>query len=571
MICLPKSITQAFRTALKDGTINPDKLSKMSSEERNDFLSDIVGKDNASEVNALFESKLLLKDQQAGMINWAKTVGGLKPEVQSDIISKINNLDTALNPADLKSFLNDLANKKLGTEVTLEEAQKISQMAKDASAAKDAIANGGDRMDYGRKAVALGNYVEGLKKSNAPSYLEQAKTDGVLKTSGKMLSDAAGTAKSLKASIEFTSLFKQGFGTLVTHPSTWFSNGLEMFKNFGRTIGGEKVMDEVKADIQSRPNALNGNYKKMGLAVGNVEEQFPSSLPGKIPVAGRVFDASKNAFESFQYLNRADLADTYLKLAEKNGVDLSDSKQLPAIGKLVNSLTGRGTFGPRLEGAATELNNVFFSPRLAKASYDVLLGQPLGDGMTKFTQQQAAINLTKMIVTIATVMATANALHKGSAETNPQSSNFGKIKAGDTTFNISGGNAALVTLAARLATMKSKSSTTGAITQLNATGKNGKPVFGGQTVGSVFETYLSDKLSPAASVVNDLYVTGSTFEGTKPTVGSEAQNLLVPLQVTGYEEIAKDPNSANKLLSILANVLGITTSDTIPPAPKTKK
>jgi len=57
----------------------------------------------------------------------------------------------------------------------------------------------------------------------------------------------------------------------------------------------------VKADINSRPNALNGNYKKMGLAVGNVEDQFPSSLPAKIPYAGRVFEASKNAFESFQF------------------------------------------------------------------------------------------------------------------------------------------------------------------------------------------------------------------------------------------------------------------------------
>src|ERR1039458_8395658 len=102
MICLPKSLTQAFLTGLKDGTIDPQKLSSMSSEDRNNFLAGIVGKDNASEVNALFESKLLLKDQQAGIINWAKTVAGLKPEVRTDIISKINNLSEALNPTDLK-------------------------------------------------------------------------------------------------------------------------------------------------------------------------------------------------------------------------------------------------------------------------------------------------------------------------------------------------------------------------------------------------------------------------------------------------------------------------------------
>jgi hypothetical protein len=194
----------------------------------------------------------------------------------------------------------------------------------------------------------------------------------------------------------------------------------------------------------------------------------------------------------------------------------------------------------------------------------------LGYGMTGFTQKQAAINLVKMIVTTAVVMETANAIHPGSAELNPQSSNFGKIKVGNTTFNISGGNSAFATLAARLLTIHTKNSTTGAITQLNATGKNGKAVFGGETVGSVLETYLKDKLSPAASVVNDLYVTGSTFQGTKPTLGSEAQNLAVPLQIEGYEELMKDPNSANKLLSILANVLGITISDNVPKPPKKK-
>jgi len=71
--------------------------------------------------------------------------------------------------------------------------------------------------------------------------------------------------------------------------------------------------------------------------------------------------------------------------------------------------------------------------------------------------------------------------------------------------------------------------------------------------------------------VNDLYITGTTFQGTKPTLKGEAENLAMPLQITNAQELQSDPNSANKLLSILASVLGITTDTYAPTPAKPKK
>src|SRR5260221_63202 len=110
--CLPKFATDAFKAKLVDGSIDPQKLADMSSEERHAFLADIVGESNAKGVNALFESKLLLKNQQQGMITWAKSVAGMKPEVLKDIVSKIQRLDTILSPTDAHHFLQDLASQK---------------------------------------------------------------------------------------------------------------------------------------------------------------------------------------------------------------------------------------------------------------------------------------------------------------------------------------------------------------------------------------------------------------------------------------------------------------------------
>jgi hypothetical protein len=67
---------------LKSGEIDPAKLVEMTSQERRDFFSKFLGEENARQVNALFESKLLLKNQQQGIITWAKKVAGITKEAE---------------------------------------------------------------------------------------------------------------------------------------------------------------------------------------------------------------------------------------------------------------------------------------------------------------------------------------------------------------------------------------------------------------------------------------------------------------------------------------------------------
>ncbi len=163
--CLPSELTLPFKKALKDGTLDPVKLSEMDSATRHAEFAKLMGDGNAKEVNALFESKLLLKNQQAGMIAWAKSVADLKPTVMRDIVTKINKLDKVLSPADAKSFLADLAAKKMGTSVTLEEATKITELAKTAQAARDAKTEALSGMSNDALIAAnnLRDYVSSLK------------------------------------------------------------------------------------------------------------------------------------------------------------------------------------------------------------------------------------------------------------------------------------------------------------------------------------------------------------------------------------------------------------------------
>ena len=560
MFCLNKNIVNDFLKKLKNGEIDPEKLAQMTSQERRDFFAPIMGEENARQANRLFESKLLLKNQQQGMINWAKQLAGLKPEAQRDIISRINKMEEVLTPENEKAFLEDLAAHKLGISVTMGEAAHISEMAKTVSEKKalidekSAIASP-DRMEYGRALVDFGDYVSHLK-NEAKKLTFADFVANPIKTASKGVSNLAGLAKSLKATLDNSVIGRQGLKVAFSHPEIWFKNSAESFKDMVKVFGGQEVMHEVRADVLSRPNALNGLYKKEGLAIGTVEEAFPTTLPEKIPGVGRVFKASETAFTAFQYRTRADIFDKYIEIADKSGAD-----NIEGIGKLSNSLTGRGTlqkFG-LTEKSGTTVNNLFFSPRFVSSNIDLLIAHGLDSKISPFARKQAVINLIKVAVGISTILTIAKAANDESVETDPRSANFGKIKVGDTRFDVTGGLSALATLASRIGPIfigqkaYTKNSITGKVKEINS-GKFGSP-----TGADVFYNFFEGKLSPAASLIKDL-IKGKDFQGNKPTFLNEANNLLTPLPITNYQELQNDPNSANILVAMMADALGIGTN-----------
>jgi len=549
-------LAEKFKQDILSGKIDPDKLSQMTSKERHEFFKSELGEGNASQVNALFESKLLLKNQQAGYISWASRLTGLSKEAKRDIISKIERMDKILSPSEEATFLEDLASQRLGANVTYAEAQKIADMSKgivDKRTAMEADPNISDeaRMEYGRSMVDLNDYVNELKSDVNKFKLSDFKNPA--KASLKGASNLAGQAKAIKASLDNSAIFRQGWKTLFTHPTVWAKNATDSLINLVKTLGGKNVMREVQADIVSRPNY--DLMKKAKLAVGITEEAFPTSLPEKIWGFGRLYKASETAYTAFVQKTRADVFDKYIDIAQRTGVELTND-QLQSIGGMVNSLTGRANLG-RLEPVGDVINNVFFSPRMMKSQFDTLGGHIVtGSGGSNFVRKQAAINMLKTISGTAAILATAKALSPDSVDFDPRSANFGKIRIGDTRFDVTGGAGSIAVLAARLASQSSKSSTSGKVTPLNEKNKDGSPKFGATTGTDVVYNFFENKLSPAASLIKDI-MKNQDFEGNKPTVLGELKNLFAPLPTTNAWEAYKNPKAAPLLLTILADFVGI--------------
>jgi len=563
--CLPPALADKFLAAIRDGTLDPNKLADMSSADRRAALAQHVGEENAADVNAALESKMLLKDQQAGFVTWAKQTAGLTEPQRRDLISRIEKLDRVLNPEQEKAFLADLAAQKIGATVTLDEAQKLSEGAKNVQTLKaaipaDAPIGSEERMAYGLALDEYHEYMNHLLGREAPTFKE------VLTHPSKWFGAVASSTKGILSSFDNSFFGRQGLKMLLTNPNTWAKRFGQSWVDGAKQLMDIDVMHTIRADILSRPNAINGKYKAAGVDVGvDFEEAFPSALPERIPILGKLYKASETMFNGAALRLRADYADKLIDMAERQGLDMANPEQAKVVGLMANSMTGRGEIsiaGQKLPPAWSQaINAAFFSIKFLKSNYDTLTGHSFGlfikdPAARAFMQKQAAMNLAKIAGGIGAVLVTAKAIDPTSTDLDPRSSLFGKIKFGQTTIDVTGGMGPLVTLVARLVTGSTKSQS-GIVHQLN-TGQFGSP-----TTMDVINNFWEGRLSPIAGAVRD-WLKGENFQGQKPTIANTAANLVTPLPFQTMMQAQNEPDVGAGIAATVADFLGLNAN---PPNP----
>ena len=457
--------------------------------------------------------------------------------------------------------------------VTKEEAGNIVKLSKEMTDKLGELEKGGNRLEYGAARVAYENYVNYLKGEQTPlrtlakagidkfkTTAQTNKAKAVYDLGTDALKVIVNNSVSMVATLDNSFLGRQGLKTLQVHPTVWAKGAVNSFVDIWKTLGGKDAHSALMADVYSRPNYLNGSYEKAGI-LAKVEEQYPSSLPERIPGVGRVFKASENAFTGSAIRMRTGLYDLLAKRAAENGIDMTDAAQIKPIGKLINSLTARGQWGVKGEPAVVRL--VMWAPKMLKGHIDVLTAHGAGIGLeSAFARKQAAINLLKIVTETATLMTIANALKPGSAETDPRSSDFGKIKIGNTRFDITGGAASIVTLAARISTGERKSTSTGEMIPYGTK-------YGQASELDALVDFLANKTNPPAHVVVD-WLRGRDYAGKPFSFGEAAFRAATPIIVQRAINL-KDDNSANAVAGVILDGLGINASTYAPkPAKETK-
>lgn len=594
--CILPSKIKEFKKALKNKDLDVFELIKMTSEARTELFRKFAGED-AKKMNTLFEEKIVLKNRIQGIKNWASKVGEIgrydpakKAELEKLMSEyKERQQERMFNPKENESFLADLVEEKFGTRITSTEAKNIFRLqAKAEELKKNYFADRPagqkwisekDRINYGLSQVMAQKYIESLKNGNL-SLKESIKktlyenklewTENKFKSIstifGKTVKTVRDVSVSLVASWDNSFLGRQGLHSLLTEPTRfiqakvkgvpynniWWNMAKKSFSDIVKELGQKNAKDAVMADYLSRENYMNGEYSKAKL-VPKTEEQFPTSLPEKIPVFGRIYTAAESAFINSAIRARIDLYDFYKKLGEKNGVKW-DEAQVKDAGTFINALTARGKLGQAGESPIVKV--IMWAPKMLKANWDVLTAHTGGTGLeTTFARQQAAMNMVSVISTSYAIMNIANAIWPGSAETDPRSSDFGKIRIGNTRFDYTGGAASLITLASRLATQSTKSSTTGAVTELG-TG------YGQSSWFDVAISFLTNKTTPPVGAVID-WAEGQNFQGDKPTIANTVYNAFTPIAIQNAIDL-KDDASAEAVWGAILDGIGINASTYAP-------
>lgn len=506
--CLVKDLAEKVKQTIKSGEIDIAKLSDMTSAERRAYFNDTLGERNAKEVNALFESKLLLKNQKRGLVNWAKQITGIKPEIKRDLIARIEKMDKILSPEDEARFLEDLASKRLGTDISIEEASKIMELSNKIKEIEK-YTNDKERIAYGRAKLELTQYVNSLNPEKAD-----------------LITNIAGIPRSLMASLDLSAPLNQGWGMLSR--KQFYTSFRDMFKY----LRSDSNLADLQADIITRPTYKLA--KKAGVRLTDLgqnlekrEEQFMTTLLDKVPG----IKASQRAYTGFLNKLRIDVFDDLVKKADASGEDVGlGSKVLEDLAKVVNNFTGGAKVG-KIEGAVPALNAAFFSPRKIVSTLNILNPVNYVSKNISPTARKAAIrNLIGSASMTASLITLARMLGSDKPETDPRSTNFGKIKLGDTTLDVSGGNATYITLLSRLLSGEIKKQT-GAIVPLSNK-------IGGTSGVSLVGQAIRYKLSPNASLLIDS-LTGANAIGEPKTIPQSVKDRFKPMFINSLIELLK--------------------------------
>lgn len=340
--------------------------------------------------------------------------------------------------------------------------------------------------------------------------------------------DIANAPRSLLASTDLSAFARQSAVTGSRHPIIWGKTLPAGIKSWGSRNVARNIDNAIRKNpyynwSQKTRNKLFLPEVETSLRAARQPEMFASRLAEKLPGV----QPSQRAFINMTNKLRMDAFSKYAHRYKKLGMTPeTHPKVFDDLNKVLNAGTGRG-FIP--EGMSSKVANfAFFSPRYVLSRFQNMthIFQP---GMSKEGRKVAAEQMASFITMDLGILSSIKYFGGDNVdvELDPRSSDFAKLKVGDTRFDIHAGYQQLLRYAAQAASGKRKSVGSERVRELDRK--------------DLALSFARSKLSPAASFIIDSF-SGSTMIGEKfPPEGKykiarEVWERTAPLAIQDTED-----------------------------------
>ena len=360
----------------------------------------------------------------------------------------------------------------------------------------------------------------------------------------------ANLPRSIMASYDLSFGLRQGSFAAPRFRREFFDSFKKQFSWFG----SERAFQENQKVIASNlnyPLAIESGvqFTEMDSLMKEREERFASQWAEIVPGVRQ----SARAYTAFANKYRMDIFDTLVQDAEKLGLNPQENRDLSKkIAKFVNNATGRGSLGD-FESSALYLNALFFSPRLMASRVGILT--KLFDPRfyykeSPFIRKEFLKTILSWLGTGLSIMGIAK-LMGAEVGDDPRSSDFGKIRIGDTRIDHWGGFQPYIRMVGQLISGQYKSSTTGKIVTL---GEGYRPL----TRLEILQRQIESKQAPVFSLITEL-LKGQTFEGKKINIPKAVALRFIPMVVQDLYDIVKENPDALPAIILAPFGVGIQT------------
>lgn len=368
--------------------------------------------------------------------------------------------------------------------------------------------------------------------------------------------ETAHLSRALMTSFDFSAVFRQGGTIAFAHPKMAKETSMEMYKVMWSEAETFKLAEKIRSDdmyqfaitaglsiteeegkITKQEEAYMGRWARLGIGEpGTKLSSVSKALLFPVSASARGYMAFLNGlrFKLFKQM--------VANLGKGGQVNADEAK---VIAMYINAATGRSDLGPMMRWAE-QMNMLFFAPRFVASRFQYL-GMPLwllgSRKVSGRVKKAIAMEYIRHATGIGAFLATTVALgallggddeeEKPTVSLDPRSSDFLKIKFGETRIDPMSGLSQVIVLMGRIASGQ-RVGADGEVVNLR-----GEDVpYGGLGVAGTAGNFVRTKFAPIPGAAFDI-ATGENVVGQPVTPFSSLVNLFIPLSLREIKDTAE--------------------------------